>query len=218
MSSVYKWNNTGPYIVSWFDATGRRREKSSRTTDKRVAERIAAKLDADAALRRDGVVDARQDRLFVENRKPVVEHIQAYLNHCRHAKHSVKHIQEKTRHLNRLVDETGAIEKLPDIESPPRAAATGTCDSDPQQIPRQSERNSQLRSAKRCDEDAIAASNLHAAQPLDNAKLCEKMRTSATPHKNDCGRNSVVECQLPKLDVVGSNPIARYRLTFVRGL
>ncbi len=24
------------------------------------------------------------------------------------------------------------------------------------------------------------------------------------------GRNSVVECQLPKLDVVGSNPIARY--------
>ena len=24
------------------------------------------------------------------------------------------------------------------------------------------------------------------------------------------GRNSVVECQLPKLDVVGSNPIARF--------
>ncbi len=28
-------------------------------------------------------------------------------------------------------------------------------------------------------------------------------------HKILCGRNSVVECQLPKLDVVGSNPIAR---------
>ena len=26
-----------------------------------------------------------------------------------------------------------------------------------------------------------------------------------------CGRNSAVECQLPKLDVVGSNPIARFR-------
>src|SRR5262249_45389948 len=24
-----------------------------------------------------------------------------------------------------------------------------------------------------------------------------------------CGRNSVVECQLPKLDVAGSNPVAR---------
>ena len=25
-----------------------------------------------------------------------------------------------------------------------------------------------------------------------------------------CGRNSVVECQLPKLDVGGSNPLARF--------
>jgi hypothetical protein len=25
-----------------------------------------------------------------------------------------------------------------------------------------------------------------------------------------CGRNSVVECQLPKLNVVGSSPIARF--------
>ena len=27
--------------------------------------------------------------------------------------------------------------------------------------------------------------------------------------KRACGRNSVVECQLPKLDVAGSNPVAR---------
>ena len=25
-----------------------------------------------------------------------------------------------------------------------------------------------------------------------------------------CGRNSAVECQLPKLDVAGSNPVARF--------
>lgn len=28
---------------------------------------------------------------------------------------------------------------------------------------------------------------------------------------NQRGRNSVVECQLPKLNVVGSSPIARFR-------
>ncbi len=28
-------------------------------------------------------------------------------------------------------------------------------------------------------------------------------------HGHHCGRNSVVECQLPKLDVAGSNPVAR---------
>ncbi len=30
-----------------------------------------------------------------------------------------------------------------------------------------------------------------------------------------CGRNSVVECQLPKLDVEGSNPFARFFRVFV---
>jgi hypothetical protein len=29
-----------------------------------------------------------------------------------------------------------------------------------------------------------------------------------------CGRNSVVECQLPKLKVAGSNPVARSKLFF----
>jgi hypothetical protein len=28
--------------------------------------------------------------------------------------------------------------------------------------------------------------------------------------KRFCGRNSVAECQLPKLDVGGSNPLARF--------
>jgi hypothetical protein len=37
----------------------------------------------------------------------------------------------------------------------------------------------------------------------------KQVRCSARREKH-CGRNSVVECQLPKLDVVGSNPIARF--------
>ena len=35
-------------------------------------------------------------------------------------------------------------------------------------------------------------------------------RLDANPYAaTTCGRNSVVECQLPKLDVRGSNPLAR---------
>ncbi len=30
-----------------------------------------------------------------------------------------------------------------------------------------------------------------------------------TTNRSSCGRNSAVECQLPKLDVAGSNPVAR---------
>ncbi len=41
-------------------------------------------------------------------------------------------------------------------------------------------------------------------------------RLNANPYSTTtCGRNSVVECQLPKLDVEGSNPFARSRLTSI---
>jgi hypothetical protein len=37
-----------------------------------------------------------------------------------------------------------------------------------------------------------------------------KIRSAAPVNPASCGRNSVVECQLPKLDVAGSNPVARF--------
>ena len=39
---------------NYFDHTGKRQSRSARTTDKTAAERIAAKFEADAALRREG--------------------------------------------------------------------------------------------------------------------------------------------------------------------
>ena len=83
MPSVFRRNGNGPWLIHYFDEHGRRREKSSRTTDRRPAERIASTLEADVALRREGVVDARQDRLTEENRKPLAQHIREYVEHCR---------------------------------------------------------------------------------------------------------------------------------------
>ena len=64
MASIFKKNGKGSYIIAYFDHTGHRREKSSRTTDHATAARIANKLEAGTALRREGVVDLRQDRLM----------------------------------------------------------------------------------------------------------------------------------------------------------
>ena len=50
-------------------------------------------------------------------------------------------------------------------------------------------------------------------KPLPSADLSGNMRESASLREHSCGRNSVVECQLPKLDVEGSNPFARYVVT-----
>ena len=78
MASIYKRNGRGAYVIAYFDHTGMRREKSSRTTDKRAAERIAAKLEADSALRREGVVDAKMDHFTAQDQKPLTEHHQDY--------------------------------------------------------------------------------------------------------------------------------------------
>ena len=48
--------------------------------------------------------------------------------------------------------------------------------------------------------------------PAQETVVCSGMREEL------CGRNSVVECQLPKLDVGGSNPLARFTLSLPKDL
>jgi len=108
MASVYKRGGKGPYIVAWVDHSGRRREKSSRTTDKRAAERIAAQLEADAALRREGVVDARADRYAEAGRRPLTEHLDEYEAHLRHVGRSERHVGQVSQTLGHIADGAGA--------------------------------------------------------------------------------------------------------------
>ena len=97
----------GPWVAAWYDHTGRRRIRSTRTTDRRTAERLLAKDVADTALRRDGVVDPRQDRFCEANRVPLADHFAAYCTHCRQSGQAEKHVQEKERHLKSLLHGTG---------------------------------------------------------------------------------------------------------------
>ena len=112
--TLFKRTDRGPWIASWFDHTGKRKERSTRTTDKATAQRILAKHVADAALRREGVIDPRKDRFGIENRKPLDQHVEDYLDHCVHAGHADKHIAEKRRHLGRLIKDPGAL-RLSDL-------------------------------------------------------------------------------------------------------
>lgn len=75
MASVFKKRGKGYWIVRYTDGTGKRREHSTGTTDWQAAGRIASKLEADAALRRDGVIDLQAERYAVEAKRPIQEHI-----------------------------------------------------------------------------------------------------------------------------------------------
>jgi len=82
MATVYKrnrrGNHGGRYYIAFFDYSGKRQVRSARTTDKATAERIAAKLEADAALRRDGVIDANLDAICRHSRRSVESHLRDY--------------------------------------------------------------------------------------------------------------------------------------------
>jgi integrase len=108
VASVFRRHDAGAWLVSYFDHTGRRREHSTRTTDKKAADRIAAKLDADAALRREGVIDPRLDGYTVQDRVPLAQHVDAYIAHMEHAGRAPKHVKETERMLRRIMADTGA--------------------------------------------------------------------------------------------------------------
>jgi integrase len=108
MATVFKRNGKGPWIIQFFDAQGRRRERSTRTTDKRAADRIAAQLGAGVALRREGIIDPRMDRYSAENAKPIAKHVADYLAHLEHARRSPSTRRDARVHLEWLVKETGA--------------------------------------------------------------------------------------------------------------
>ena len=106
--TLFKRTPGGCLIARWYDCRGKRREKSTGTTDRRAADRILRKRVADAALRKDGVVDASKDGFLAADQRPLGEHVEDYLTHCRHAGRSKKHIVEKARILPQVVAGTGA--------------------------------------------------------------------------------------------------------------
>lgn len=97
MATVYKRGGRnqrgGRYYISYFDHNGQRVSRSARTTDKATAERIAAKLEADAALRRDGVIDRRIEELNSQSQRTIESHLVDFAAKMTAAKRSPPHVQ-----------------------------------------------------------------------------------------------------------------------------
>jgi len=108
MASVFRKKGAGPWLIEYFDQHGRRKRRSSGVTDRRAAERIAAKIEAEVALRKEGVVDARHERFAEESRKPLAQHVQEYIQHCRGRGVAAKSLRDKENQLEWLMAETRA--------------------------------------------------------------------------------------------------------------
>jgi len=74
MASVFKRKGKGKWLISYKDGDGKPRVKTG-CMDKDATQRIANKLEADAALRMEGVIDPTQDRLAQFRRIPLTDHL-----------------------------------------------------------------------------------------------------------------------------------------------
>jgi len=105
--TLYRRSPGGPWSGSYYDHDGRRRTRSTGTTDRRTAERILARWVAEAALRREGVVDARAQAIAQESRRPIGEHLADWKQSLTAKGSSAKRVSVATRRAERLVDEAG---------------------------------------------------------------------------------------------------------------
>jgi len=106
--SLYRRGGRGPWIAAWFDHDGRRREASTGTTDRAAAERILAKRVADAALRREGVIDARADQYAAAERKALAEHMNDWLDSLKAKGVSAKQLRQLRSRVGAVLAAAGA--------------------------------------------------------------------------------------------------------------
>ena len=115
-----------------------------------------------------------------------------------------------------LTDTAKAIGELPSIGRPTGESvkATGTNDPTPigslQQYAQQRERDTVQSGANRRNRPAHNQDRINDRKSSVEAGSCEPMPPDATMRNTPRGCSSMAECQLPKLNVEGSNPFTRF--------
>jgi len=77
MASIYRRKKGGCYYITYQVRPGRRKTVTG-CKDRAATEALARKLEADAMLRREGVIDTKAERYAAAETKPLMEHLAEY--------------------------------------------------------------------------------------------------------------------------------------------
>jgi integrase/recombinase XerD len=103
MASLVKLKDRRNWSITWFDTAGRRRIRSAGTSDKKLAERIAAKIEESELLAREGFVDPRAERFAIGARTPLLEHVEKFVKYLRDKGSTESHAKDRDAQLGRLL-------------------------------------------------------------------------------------------------------------------
>jgi len=107
MASIYKRKTDRrdagkPWYIAYADEHGKRCVVKG-CTDYRATQEIARQLEADAARRKRGVIDATDERIAEESRRPVDEQVDAFMQYVRSRKrdgHAGRYLQQVKARLD----------------------------------------------------------------------------------------------------------------------
>lgn len=127
--TLFKRHGHGAWVAQWYDYAGKRMFRSTGTTDRAAAERILAKYVADAALRREGVVDPRADSFAIAERQPLADHIADWRAHLTAKGVTAKQVAHVTKRVETLTEKLDAT-RLSDLVASKVQAAIGELRTD----------------------------------------------------------------------------------------
>ena len=104
MASVFKPQGAKKYVIMYTDDQGRRRKQVG-ATDKGVTQRIARDLENKVALRREGLIDPREDAFARHEATPLADHLGDW-----HRDMAAK--GKTTKHADQFRDRAGKLAAL----------------------------------------------------------------------------------------------------------
>ena len=103
MASVFKPKGSKKYVIFYTDETGRRRKKTG-ATGKGVTQRIARDLENRAALRREGLIDPREDAYAAHEARRLAEHLDGFRAALEAKNGAGKHAGVTTNRARRVLE------------------------------------------------------------------------------------------------------------------
>ncbi len=115
MAGIYRRKKGGCYYITYQVRPGRRKTVTG-CKDRAATEALARKLEADAMLRREGVIDARAEKLAQWESAPIEQHLDAFEQAMQGKGSTAKHIRSTLAYIRRLSEACG-FERPADIDA-----------------------------------------------------------------------------------------------------
>lgn len=115
MAKIFKPVGKSKYVLFYTDHTGQRRKKTL-AEDRETSERIRNDVLNKVALRKDGLVDERDEKFAAHEGRPLKEHLEDYVRFRRAEGVTESHILGLTMHITTILN-AGKFRRISDLSA-----------------------------------------------------------------------------------------------------